>query len=337
MSSIVNKIKDVVEDKLHNNHHDNATNTSSTSTKNNLENDVYDSTNTRTSGVPQQQQTGFDSRSGNASEFADNTYSSGGAGPDSAAYSRGTGSAGGAGAVAGRSNLDSADMRSGGLNSGVGNDYQSGLSGGRDPTYGGSSGISGAQQTDAYTGSSGIGGVQQTGGHHHHHGHHAGAETVPSNYEDPSATTGYGSRTGATSTGRTGAIGDEFGAVGSGRANEFGTQTGRGEFATQGVNEFGATGQPGYDSNVHSLKGVGRGGYTDGNTGINTVGRQYQDGTGVSGHTISGHRDPTDAAQVPPSVLAQHVGEPIVGHGGVANDRIRRNSSTSHQETFRGI
>lgn len=60
-------------------------------------------------------------------------------------------------------------------------------------------------------------------------------------------------------------------------------------------------------------------------------------GTGVSGTTTAGYRDPTDAAQVPPSVLAQHVGEPVIGHGDTGYDRVRRNSSTSHQETFRGI
>jgi len=49
------------------------------------------------------------------------------------------------------------------------------------------------------------------------------------------------------------------------------------------------------------------------------------------------NRDPTDAAQVPPSVLARHVGEPSIEHDDHLHDRARRNSKVSHQEAHSGI
>lgn len=55
-----------------------------------------------------------------------------------------------------------------------------------------------------------------------------------------------------------------------------------------------------------------------------------------SGNT-STYRDPTDAAQVPPSVLQKHVGGPVLEHEDHGHHRERRNSVKSHQETFRGI
>ncbi|KAG7288487.1 hypothetical protein NEMBOFW57_004840 [Staphylotrichum longicolle] len=67
--------------------------------------------------------------------------------------------------------------------------------------------------------------------------------------------------------------------------------------------------------------------------GSKTMGgnRTYQ-----SGNT-STYRDPTDAAQVPPSVLQKHVGGPVLEHEDHGHHRERRNSVKSHQETFRGI
>jgi len=49
------------------------------------------------------------------------------------------------------------------------------------------------------------------------------------------------------------------------------------------------------------------------------------------------HRDPTDAAQVPPSVLSKHVPGPLIEHGDDTHHRERRNSVKTHQETFSGI
>jgi len=49
------------------------------------------------------------------------------------------------------------------------------------------------------------------------------------------------------------------------------------------------------------------------------------------------YRDPTDAAQVPPSVLRKHVGGPTIEHDDATHHRERRNSIKTHQETFSGI
>ncbi|KAJ4419781.1 hypothetical protein N0V85_000853 [Neurospora sp. IMI 360204] len=49
------------------------------------------------------------------------------------------------------------------------------------------------------------------------------------------------------------------------------------------------------------------------------------------------HKDPTDAAQVPPSVLRKNVGEPIIEHDDHGHHRERRNSIKTHQETYSGI
>ncbi|KAL2148400.1 hypothetical protein VTH82DRAFT_2320 [Thermothelomyces myriococcoides] len=59
--------------------------------------------------------------------------------------------------------------------------------------------------------------------------------------------------------------------------------------------------------------------------------------TSKSGATSDARRDPTDAAQVPPSVLRKHLGEPLIEHSDATHHRERRNSIKSHQETFRGI
>jgi hypothetical protein len=53
--------------------------------------------------------------------------------------------------------------------------------------------------------------------------------------------------------------------------------------------------------------------------------------------TMSAHRDPTDAAQVPPSVLQKHVGAPSIEHEDAGHHRERRNSIKTHQESFRGV
>ncbi|KAL2196583.1 hypothetical protein P885DRAFT_37896 [Corynascus similis CBS 632.67] len=68
--------------------------------------------------------------------------------------------------------------------------------------------------------------------------------------------------------------------------------------------------------------------------GSRTVGgnKTYQ-----SGSLSNAHRDPTDAAQVPPSVLQKHVGGPSIEHEDTTHHRERRNSIKTHQETFRGI
>ncbi|CAM1501125.1 Fc.00g102870.m01.CDS01 [Cosmosporella sp. VM-42] len=69
--------------------------------------------------------------------------------------------------------------------------------------------------------------------------------------------------------------------------------------------------------------------------GSKTVGRD-QTFSQSSGTGSMAQKDPTDAAQVPPSVLQKHVGAPTVEHGDVAHDRARRHS-VSHQEQHRGL
>ncbi|KAH7632606.1 hypothetical protein B0T09DRAFT_257281 [Sordaria sp. MPI-SDFR-AT-0083] len=49
------------------------------------------------------------------------------------------------------------------------------------------------------------------------------------------------------------------------------------------------------------------------------------------------HKDPTDAAQVPPSVLRKSIGEPVIEHEDHGHHRERRNSIKTHQETYSGI
>ncbi|VBB75022.1 Putative protein of unknown function [Podospora comata] len=68
--------------------------------------------------------------------------------------------------------------------------------------------------------------------------------------------------------------------------------------------------------------------------GSKTIGqnRTYQ-----SGKATSIARDPTDASQVPPSVLRKHLGDPVVEHDDHHHHRERRNSVKSHQEAFSGV
>lgn len=49
--------------------------------------------------------------------------------------------------------------------------------------------------------------------------------------------------------------------------------------------------------------------------------------------TSSDHKDPTDAAHVPPSVLAQHIGQPTVLHNDPNSRHAERHGSLSQQET----
>ncbi|KAI1308462.1 hypothetical protein F5Y03DRAFT_89058 [Xylaria venustula] len=49
------------------------------------------------------------------------------------------------------------------------------------------------------------------------------------------------------------------------------------------------------------------------------------------------HKDPTDAAQVPPSTLQNAIGAPTIEHGDAHHGRERRHSLKTTQETHRGI
>lgn len=56
-----------------------------------------------------------------------------------------------------------------------------------------------------------------------------------------------------------------------------------------------------------------------------------------TGNSSLAHKDPTDAAQVPPSVLRDHIGDPDVVHGDHHHGRDERHQSVSHQEAHRGL
>lgn len=68
--------------------------------------------------------------------------------------------------------------------------------------------------------------------------------------------------------------------------------------------------------------------------------RTFSNSPGANFRRISGstlHKDPTDASQVPPSVMQKHVGGPTIEHEDHSHDRARRNSQATHQENFSGI
>jgi hypothetical protein len=48
--------------------------------------------------------------------------------------------------------------------------------------------------------------------------------------------------------------------------------------------------------------------------------------------TNSGIKDPTNAAHVPPSVLAEALGQPTILHNDKNSDHVQRHGSISHQE-----
>ncbi|KAL8288627.1 hypothetical protein RB597_000641 [Gaeumannomyces tritici] len=70
--------------------------------------------------------------------------------------------------------------------------------------------------------------------------------------------------------------------------------------------------------------------------GSKTMGQDKTYRSGNATTTMAG-RDPLDAAQVPPSVMKKHLGEPVVEHDDHGHDRARRNSRATDQENFRGI
>jgi hypothetical protein len=51
-----------------------------------------------------------------------------------------------------------------------------------------------------------------------------------------------------------------------------------------------------------------------------------------SNSTGSDVKDPTNAAHVPPSVLADTIGHPTILHGDKNSDHAKRHGSISHQE-----
>ncbi|KAL2879570.1 hypothetical protein SGCOL_005180 [Colletotrichum sp. CLE4] len=173
-----------------------------------------------------------------------------------------------------------------------------------DRDHRGATGHTGIGSTGTHTGTSGLTGTHGTTGTH----------GVGSNTHNSSLT-------GNPNTGHTGGVSNTenaAGHVGSAVGGVHGTGPAPGT-AGPHKSDFLNKADPRVDSDLDGSKTVG--------------GNKTHAQAGTSSHA----KDPTDAAQVPPSVLAKHIGEPETAHGGVHGDHGRRNSIPSHQDTHRGL
>ncbi|OAA62417.1 hypothetical protein SPI_03957 [Niveomyces insectorum RCEF 264] len=225
---------------------------------------------------------------------------------------------------------------------------------GDDYTYGGTS-APGSDLNDPYsTGGGGGGGAQS-------------ARTTGQSGFDP--TYGSSGRTAGTQggVGGGGGGGGGYDPTYSGGSGSRGAGSYHGGEAGPGTTTGAATGIGGGAAGAGGYSGTGRA--SSGTTGpaSNTAGPHSSDwmnkvdprvdsdldgsqrvggnplagGRGGSGgnypSTYDSMRDPKDAAQVPPSVMAEHLGDPSAEYNNALYDRARRNSSATHQESFRGI
>ncbi|QYS94928.1 hypothetical protein H0G86_002246 [Trichoderma simmonsii] len=190
-----------------------------------------------------------------------------------------------------------------------------------------------------------------------------GTGTLGSSGRDTYGSTGTDTL-GSSGTGAYGSTGtDTLGSSGTGTYGSTGTDT-YGSTGTHGSSGLGSTGHHTKDTTTSSAFGAGTGsvGGSFGNarnTGPapNTAGPHKSDmmnkadprvdsdldnsKTFMGDKTFSQSdrttaKDPTDAAQVPPSVLRKHIGEPTIEHDNANYDRVRRHS-VSHQEQHRGL
>ncbi|KAK1975742.1 hypothetical protein LZ30DRAFT_604962, partial [Colletotrichum cereale] len=141
-------------------------------------------------------------------------------------------------------------------------------------------------------------------------------------------THGNSSLTGNPNTGATGGVSNTHNAaghVGSAVAGTHGTGPApntAGPHKSDALNKV----DPRVDSDLDGSKTVG---------GNKTYAQEL---TSNLRDTTSGvAKDPTDASQVPPSVLAKHIGEPQIAHEDHGHGRARRNSKVSAQDTHRGL
>ncbi|KAH6985911.1 hypothetical protein BKA56DRAFT_670136 [Ilyonectria sp. MPI-CAGE-AT-0026] len=148
-----------------------------------------------------------------------------------------------------------------------------------------------------------------------HTGTHTGAHTGSGAFGSSTATHGTSTHTGGlgSSTHAQDNLNKTSGAYGSGPAPNT-----VGPHKSDMMNKI----DPRVDSNLDGSKTYG---------GDKTFERSNN--TSTHAHA---HRDPTDAAQVPPSVMQQHIGKPTVAHDDHSHDRARRHS-VSHQEDHRGL
>ncbi|KAI0390427.1 hypothetical protein F5Y17DRAFT_64016 [Xylariaceae sp. FL0594] len=143
--------------------------------------------------------------------------------------------------------------------------------------------------------------------------------------------------------------------------NTHGTSGAYGTTGTHGTSgAYGTTGTHGTSGTTHGTSHVGSGAHAPG-PAPHTAGPHKSDALNkadprvdsdldgsktVGGNktyaanehqSAGGWKDPTDAAQVPPSVLAQHVPGPHIEHGDHGHDRERRHSIKTAQETHSGL
>ncbi|EPE10640.1 cell surface protein [Ophiostoma piceae UAMH 11346] len=351
MSSIVNKVKDALNpDKSHGSDSHNSESHSQRT------NDQYDDpSNSRVGGAQQQQSqqgavgSGRNTRSSAAAAGGLDEFSSaGGAGynTNDANYSNtgrvGPGAAGNLNAASsgvGASDPTFASSGRSGRTAGAGTGAGYGES---DPTFASSGRTTGAG-AGGYdnVGSSRVGGANtgRTGGTYDNVGNaghnnpddwsgtqgQTGARTAGNTGNNPSDWAGVRGSDDPTfaSTGRTGA-GTAAGNTGLGGHRDVGGD----------VRQQASNAQRGAQSNQGSHLQQG---------GLRNTVDDIKDTIGGNRGSAGGNnypgdaRDPTDASQVPPSVLAKHIGEPSVDHGDSGHNRARRNSSATHQESFRGI
>ncbi|GAB0137879.1 hypothetical protein EsDP_00006132 [Epichloe bromicola] len=158
----------------------------------------------------------------------------------------------------------------------------------------------------------------------------------------PSTTHGS-SHVGGTNAGHTDAAGthgthgthNTHGSTGTGLAGSHGTHTGTtGTTGTHGTHDTLAS---------HTGSGPGPAPKTAGPHKSDMLNKMDPrvDSNLDGSKTVGGNkttledRDPTDATQVPPSVMQKHIGKPSIEHDDHAHDRERRHS-VSHQEQHRG-
>ncbi|KAL1876581.1 hypothetical protein VTK73DRAFT_9245 [Phialemonium thermophilum] len=148
----------------------------------------------------------------------------------------------------------------------------------------------------------------------HHHGHSAGGG-VPA--AGGLGSTGYGGTAGA--------------GYGSGYDAGYGAGGGQNIGGTGGG--YGAGSGPGPARNTAGPHGSDTMNKLDPRVDSDQDNRWAPGGN----RTYQSGRDPTDAAQVPPSVMRQYKGDPTIEHDDHTHDRARRNSTVSHQDAFRGV
>ncbi|KAL6835229.1 hypothetical protein V8C40DRAFT_233934 [Trichoderma camerunense] len=223
------------------------------------------------------------------------------------------------------------------------------------------SGMGSGMGTDTLTGSGATGTYGSSGRDTYGS---TGTDTLGSSGRDTYSSTGTGTlgSSGRDTYGSTGT--DTLGSSGTGAYGSTGTGTDTyGSTGTHGSSGLGSTGHHTKDTTSSAFgAGTGSVGGSFGNarnTGPapNTAGPHKSDmmnkadprvdsdldnsKTFMGDKTYSQSdrttaKDPTDAAQVPPSVLRKHIGEPTIEHDNANYDRVRRHS-VSHQEQHRGL